>query len=104
MSDFKENIEKKLKEFIEKIISEKITTTSEASNAKQKQKGDYLDLILDYGITYNKLNQNFNPTDGYKIRFSQDLPIYSEDFTLVNSVNFSNYFQTENRTLFSFSF
>ena len=86
------------------LYHEKITTTSEASNAKQKQKGDYLDLMLDYGITYNKLNQNFNPTDGYKIRFSQDLPIYSEDFTLVNSVNFSNYFQTENRTLFSFSF
>ena len=86
------------------LYHENITTTSSASNAKQKQKGDYLDLILDYGITYNKLNQNFNPTDGYKIRFSQDLPIYSEDFTLVNSVNFSNYFQTENRTLFSFSF
>ena len=86
------------------LYHENITTTSEASNAKQKQKGDYLDLILDYGITYNKLNQNFNPTDGYKIRFSQDLPIYSEDFTLINSVNFTNYFQTENRTLFSFSF
>ena len=86
------------------LYHENITTTSEASNAKQKQKGDYLDLILDYGITYNKLNQNFNPTDGYKIRFSQDLPIYSEDFTLINSVNFTNYIQTENRTLFSFSF
>ena len=70
---------------------EDIETNSKASSAKKRQAGDYLDFILDYGITLNKLNQNFNPTDGYKFTFSQELPVYSEDGTLVNKVNYTKY-------------
>ena len=71
---------------------EKISTNTTASAAKKKQDGNYLDLLLDYDLTLNKLNQNFNPSDGYKFVFSQELPIYSEDFTLINQVNYTNYF------------
>ena len=49
---------------------EKISTTSKASAAK-KQDGNYLDVIFDYDISLNKLNQNFNPTDGYNFVFSR---------------------------------
>ena len=80
---------------------EKITTNSKASAAKRKQDGDYLDIIMDYSISLNKLNQNFNPTDGYKFTFSQDLPIVSEDYTLINKINFSKYFQTDGGTIFT---
>ena len=80
---------------------EEITTTSKASAAKRKQDGDYLDIILDYDISLNKLNQNFNPTDGYKFIFSQELPLYSEDFTIVNRVNYTKYFETENDIIYS---
>ena len=83
---------------------EKITTNSKASSAKKKQDGNYLDLILDYDLTLNKLNQNFNPTDGYKIGFSQELPLYSEDFTLVNRLNYTSYYETENGTIFTLGF
>ena len=80
---------------------EKINTNSKASAAKKKQDGNYLDVILDYDINLNKLNQNFNPTDGYKLTFSQELPVYSEDFTLVNKINYSKYFETVGNTVFS---
>ena len=80
---------------------EKISTTSKASAAKKKQDGNYLDIILDYDLNLNKLNQNFNPTDGYNFVFSQELPIYSEDFTLVNRVNYNRYFETQGSTIFS---
>ena len=80
---------------------EKITTNSTASAAKRKQDGDYLDIIMDYSISLNKLNQNFNPSDGYKFTFSQDLPIVSEDYTLINKINFSKYFQTDGGTIFT---
>ena len=63
-----------------------------------------MDLILDYDLTLNKLNQNFNPTDGYKIGFSQELPLYSEDFTLVNRLNYTRYYETENGTIFTLGF
>ena len=83
---------------------EDIETNSKASSAKKRQAGDYLDFILDYGITLNKLNQNFNPTDGYKFTFSQELPVYSEDGTLVNKVNYTKYLETGNDVVYSFSF
>ncbi len=80
---------------------EEITTNSKASAAKKKQEGNYLDIFLNYNISLNKLNQNFNPTDGYRIKFTQELPIYSEDYTLINKINYSTYFATERGTIFS---
>jgi len=80
---------------------EEITTNSKASAAKKKQEGDYLDIFLNYDISLNKLNQNFNPTDGYRVKFSQELPLYSEDYTLINKINYSTYFETEGGTIFS---
>ncbi len=82
---------------------EQLTTTSKATAAKKKQEGNYLDTILDYSISLNKLNQNFNPTDGFLFTFSQELPIYSEDYTLINRVNYSKYFETDNNNVYSFS-
>ena len=52
-------------------------------------------IFFDYDLTLNKLNQNFNPSDGYKFLFSQELPLYSEDYTLINKLNYTKYFQTE---------
>ena len=53
-------------------------------------------------MTLNKLNQNFNPSDGYKIRFVQELPLYSEDYTLVNKLDISKFFETESGQIYSF--
>ncbi len=83
---------------------EKISTNSQASTAKKKQDGNYLDVIFDYSLSLNKLNQNFNPSEGYKIVFAQELPLYSNDFTLVNKFNYSTYYQTSNDTIYSFAF
>ena len=83
---------------------EDITTTSKASNAKKKQAGDYFDIIFDYSLSLNKLNQNFNPSDGYKFIFNQELPIVTNDYTLVNKINFSKYLQFDNTAIFGFNF
>ena len=53
-------------------------------------------------LTLNKLNQNFNPSDGYKIRFVQELPLYSEDYTLINKLDISKFFETEWWQIYSF--
>ena len=83
---------------------EKITTNSKASAAKKKQDGDYFDLLLNYDLSLNKLNQNFNPTEGYKFTFSQELPIHSEEYTLINTINYSKYYEAQNNTVYSFRF
>ena len=70
---------------------EKLETSSIASAIKKKQEGDYFENLISYAITLNKLDQNFQPTDGYLSRFSQTLPIYSNDSTIENSFSASKY-------------
>ena len=45
----------------------------------------------------NKLNQNFQPTDGFFTRFTQSVPIYSDDNSFENTLTASKYHSmTEN--------
>ncbi len=55
---------------------EKLETASTASAHKKKQEGDYLENLFNYGLTLNKLEQDYKPTDGYKVSFNQELQIY----------------------------
>ena len=66
---------------------EKLETTSTASSVKKKQEGDYLENLLSYSLTLNKLDQNYQPTDGHKLSFKQVLPIYSDDLSIGNTIN-----------------
>ena len=55
---------------------EKLETTSTASAHKKKQEGDYLENLFTYGLTLNRLDQSFQPTEGHLVSFEQILPIY----------------------------
>ncbi len=70
---------------------EKLVTSDSASEIKKKQEGDYFENLFLYSITLNKLNQNFQPTDGYLTRFSQSIPLYSDDNSFENSLTASKY-------------
>ncbi len=76
---------------------EKLVTSDSASDIKKKQEGDYFENLFLYSVTLNKLNQNFQPTDGFFTKFSQSLPIYSDDNSLENTLTASKYHSiTEN--------
>jgi len=83
---------------------ETLKTSSTASAAQKKQKGDYFDSNFNYGLTLNKLNQNFQPSSGYKSSFYQTLPIYSDDYSIENSYNFSKYYSPNDTAIISFKF
>ncbi len=83
---------------------EKLETSSAASAHKKKQEGDYLENLLSYGLTLNKLDQNFQPTDGYKIGFKQELPIYSDDLSIGNTLNLSKYYSLSDNLIISGKF
>ena len=70
---------------------ERLETSDAASAIKKKQEGDYFENLISYAITLNKLDQNFQPTDGFLTKFSQILPIYSDDKTVENSFTASKY-------------
>ena len=64
---------------------EDLETSSTATNILKKLEGNYFENLLSYSIIYNKLDQDYQPTDGFKTNFSQTLPIYSDDLSIENS-------------------
>ena len=83
---------------------ETMKTSSSASSTRKKQEGDYIDSTFNYKFTLNKLNQNFRPSDGYKIGFYQSLPLYSDDLTIVNQFDYSKYFSFLDEQVFAVNF
>ena len=83
---------------------ETLKTSSEASDAKKKQKGDYFDSSFNYGLSLNKLNQNFQPSSGFKSTFFQSLPIYSDDYSIENKYDFVKYYSPNENAILSFRF
>ena len=71
---------------------ESLKTDSSASSTIEKQKGSYFDSDLNYLIDYDKRNQKFQTTDGFRSRFSQSIPIVSDSYGLINGYEF-NYYQ-----------
>ena len=84
---------------------EKIDTSSKASQSKQKQEGDYFETLFSYGLTVNKLNQNFQPSEGFKSSFRQTLPLYSsDDVTVEHYFDISKYYTYADDLVFSVQF
>ncbi len=83
---------------------ERLETSDAASAIKKKQEGDYFENLISYGITLNKLDQNFQPTDGYLTSFNQTLPLYSDDSTVENSLRMSKYHSLNENLILSAKF
>tara|TARA_B110001452_G_scaffold257994_1_gene252721 strand:- start:1440 stop:3677 length:2238 start_codon:yes stop_codon:yes gene_type:complete len=71
------------------VYFEDIETNSAASAALKKQAGGNFDTSFTYGLDYDKRNQRFMTTDGYRSVFSQSLPIISNTNTFKNSYEYS---------------
>ncbi len=70
---------------------ENIETDSTASTLQKKQQGDYLDTFLIFDFNYDKRNQKFQTSDGFRSVYSVDVPLISETNTLTNTYNFQFY-------------
>ena len=88
------------------VFYEKLETDSTASARQKTQEGDYFDGFLNLNFDYDKRDQKFQTTDGFRSNYGIDLPIISESYTLSNSFYykyFSELFE-DNVTSVSFSF
>ena len=83
---------------------ETLKTSSSASDAKKKQKGDYFDSSFNYGLSLNRLNQNFQPSSGFKSTFYQSLPLYSDDLSIQNKYDLAKYYSPNENAILSFRF
>ncbi len=83
---------------------ENIETDSTASSQQQKLKGNYFDNFVSLSFDYDKRNQKFQTTQGYRNYFSTDLPLISETNTVANTFITTNYFKYFNNYLLKSSF
>jgi len=72
-------------------FNENLETSSTASNALKKQKGNYFDTKFSYLIDLDKRNETFQTTGGYRSRFNQTIPVISESLTLINGYELNTY-------------
>jgi outer membrane protein insertion porin family len=72
---------------------DKLETNSSASETMKKQEGSYFDSFFNQTFSYDKRNQRYKTTDGFISRFTQNIPIISETYTLTNSLDYKTYNQ-----------
>ena len=83
---------------------EKLETDSTASASIKKQEGSYFDTSFNQTLSYDKRNQKFKTSDGYISRFTQNIPLISESYTLTNAYDYKIYNQWLDENVFSFGF
>ena len=71
--------------------AETLKTDASASTNIQKQKGSYFDTFLNYSFSFDKRNQRFKPSKGFKATFIQNVPLISEALTLNNTFDYKIY-------------
>ena len=73
------------------VLHEDIQAESSASSNIKKMDGTYFNADFAYGITLDKRNQSFQPTEGYRINFNQTLPIIQDSSSIMNGFQWSAY-------------
>ncbi len=83
---------------------EKIETNSSASTRQKSQEGNYWDTFINLDLNYDKRNQKFRTTSGFRSFYAVNLPIISENNSLTNAYVFTLYDELyeDNVTKFSF--
>ncbi|MDC0641977.1 outer membrane protein assembly factor BamA [Candidatus Pelagibacter sp.] len=83
---------------------ENIETDSTASTRQKAQAGNYFDNFINLEIDYDKRNQKYQTTDGFRSYYSIDLPLVSKTNTLTNTYLYNNYAEIFDKNIFKTSF
>ena len=83
---------------------EKLDTDSTASASLKKQEGSYFDTFFNHTFSYDKRDQRYKTSDGYISRFTQNIPLISENYTLTNAYDYKIYNKWLDENVFSIGF
>ena len=73
------------------VSYEDIQTSSTASTLLKKQNGNSFDIFMDLNFDYDKRNQKYQTSKGYRTAYSVGLPLVSNNNTLKNNFSYTNY-------------
>ena len=82
---------------------EKIETDSTASARQKSQAGNYWDSFINLNFDYDKRNQKFETSEGFRSRYLIDLPIISKTNSLTNTLNYQYYTELYENNISNFS-
>ena len=82
---------------------EKIDTDSTASSLQRKQEGNYFDNFVSLDFDFDKRNQKFQTSDGFRSNYTLDIPIISEKNTLMNTYDYKYYTELYDQNITTFS-
>ena len=86
-----------------RLFYERITTDSTASARQRSQEGDYLDTFMKLNFDYDKRNQKFKTTDGFRSVYGIEVPFISDTNTIKNSYFFKHFSELYEDNISSFS-
>ena len=81
---------------------ENLTTNSTASSNLKKQAGSYFETAFAYSIDYDKRNQKWQTTEGYRSNFTQSIPIVSDNWAILNGYSYSKWIDFDNDLITKF--
>ena len=82
------------------ISSEKLTTTALASANYKKQEGSYFESLFNHSLTYDKRDSRFRPKNGFVSTFSQEIPLVSNEYSIINGYQITGYKELFNESVF----
>jgi outer membrane protein insertion porin family len=83
---------------------EKISTNSTASTRQRSQEGNYWDTFVLINADYDKRNQKYQTSEGFRSFYSVDLPLISDTNTLTNTYSYTFYDELYEENISSISF
>ena len=66
--------------------------------------GTYFNSDFIYAVILDKRNQRFQPTEGYRLSFTQSLPIIQDTSSIINGVNAATYHDFSENVIGSLKF
>ena len=75
---------------------ENLSTDSTASNNLKKQAGNYFETAFTYKIDYDKRNQTWQTSEGFRSQFTQAIPIVSDNWAMLNGYQYTQWMNFEN--------
>ena len=73
------------------LAFDELRVTENASSSMKKQAGNFTELTFGYGIEKDNRDRPFMPTSGSVVSFHQGLPLYSDQASLYNTINYTKY-------------
>ena len=73
------------------IVLEDIEVDDSATASIKNMEGNFFNIDFRYGLTLDKRDMSFRPTEGYRTQFVQVLPIIQDSSSIMNGLNIDAY-------------